>query len=79
MYGANINSLEVSFDDMTYVYESGNKGNQWYKAKFILHKCPGNSGVSKIFMDNNMFRIIIQHRFFVTPNLLILSFSRYTF
>lgn len=81
MHGANINSLEVSFDDMTYFYKSANKGNQWNKANFILHKGPANSDVSKIFMDNNMYlyRIIIQHRFFVTPNLLILSFSRYTF
>nr|XP_034302436.1 MAM and LDL-receptor class A domain-containing protein 1 isoform X2 [Crassostrea gigas] len=48
MYGASTGTLEVSFDDMIYFYESGDKGNQWNKAKLILHKCPGNSDVSKI-------------------------------
>lgn len=36
MYGSNIGSLDVIFDNATYFYEYDNKGNQWKQAKIDL-------------------------------------------
>ncbi|XP_065942365.1 MAM and LDL-receptor class A domain-containing protein 2 isoform X1 [Magallana gigas] len=47
MYGETNDSLEVLFQNITYFNESGNKGNQWNKAKFSLFD-QNSTVVSKI-------------------------------
>ncbi|XP_048730018.1 blastula protease 10-like [Ostrea edulis] len=54
MYGSNIGSLDVIFDNATYFYEYDNKGNQWKQAKIDL--AAPESSASSVDRNVPMFR-----------------------
>jgi hypothetical protein len=55
MYGADMGSLRVVYDNTSVFYESGNEGNQWNQAEVTLTTSQSSS--STVFI----YKIIYQH------------------